>query len=408
MKRKIYLKRCIGVIMAVLLLSISFGCSKNNADKEDSTVVSRETKAKRESKKTEKTEKTTKMTEETLVEETEKLNKYPEVWGLLEYETKNIDDWYGHTTDDERVAMIEHILGLMEECGLDMDSFDAETMTQEINDYYSSEYDLGSILTAVLVMTEMEITDVVDIYFFSDTGEYEWYGLATDAQRVALGEWLRFFLDAYTDYDDVFSISFADEINAYYDIDKSESIWYVACEIVENMSEEIYYGEWTFAEFICAGIEEWYACTDDDRITMAENILSELESAYYSDLIDVSGWDEESLAEEINYLFDNFYAPSILDAALDVLGANKLNLLDISYLDFMYLDDWLEDSNSARLATAILLLEIHEIYGSDISEWDRESFEVRLTTELIRDDSLTVWGAANWILSADLISTDFD
>ncbi len=85
------------------------------------------------------------------------------------------DDWYGDTTDDERIALADAILALLQSGELDTGDYTGNTLAQSINDLYDQDNGNSMLFLAISVcgldeeiaidLTEY-LTSVVDDYYY--------------------------------------------------------------------------------------------------------------------------------------------------------------------------------------------------------------------------------------------------
>lgn len=206
------------------------------------------------------------------------------------YDGLGENDWYGTTTDDERIDMAWDLLYIFRYAGYPVGTMPANAFAQSMNDHYDQDKS-QSVWYVALAVLGTTLEDMGETRYFpqntvadyDDLWENDWYGSTTDDERIAMAWDLLNIIRAHgypvgaiQDY------QLAQAMNDYYDRDKSQSVWAVALVAADPMlpaEEDLpmpadYAAEdATRYRGLTAG--DWYgSTTDDERVEMAWALLS--------------------------------------------------------------------------------------------------------------------------------------
>lgn len=159
------------------------------------------------------------------------------------YDTLDVSNWYGTTTDDERIAMARDLLNILRTLCYPIAGIEDHELAQAMNDHYDQDTS-QSIFQAAIEVLGPAIPDTLPwmpmTYIHTDsalyTGRYEpdWYGQTTDDERIDMAWDLLNILRCQGEPIGHLSPNgFAQAMNDFYDQDKSLSVWEVAVAVLE-------------------------------------------------------------------------------------------------------------------------------------------------------------------------------
>lgn len=165
---------------------------------------------------------------------------------VASFDSLRENDWYGTTTDDERIDMAWDLLHVFRYAGYPVGGITANTFAQAMNDYYDQDKSL-SVWEVALVVLESMVPGENSLRMPSDyaaedatryqaLGASDWYGTTTDGERVDMA-WalLSILRQSGQTIGHTCANDFAQAMNDYYDQDKSLSVWEVASIVLEDL-----------------------------------------------------------------------------------------------------------------------------------------------------------------------------
>lgn len=162
-----------------------------------------------------------------------------------EYGVLYENDWYGDTTDDERIAMAWDLLNLVRTVGHPVGIVADFELAQGMNDYFDQDKSLSVWDVAIIVLEEMtqgyyplmpSDFSAADSAYYADVYENDWYGDATDDERIAMAwELLSILRQSGYAIGHTSAGGFAQAMNDYYDQDKSLSVWDTAETVLQSL-----------------------------------------------------------------------------------------------------------------------------------------------------------------------------
>lgn len=247
------------------------------------------------------------------------------------YDSLGEGDWYGTTTDDERIDMAWDLLYIFRYAGYPVGSIPANTFAQAMNDYYDQEKS-QSVWSVALTVLGIKLEEMGETRYFPQNpvetyqgmGEPDWYGSTTDDERIAMAwDLLNILRAPGHPVGLIRDNELAQSMNDYYDQDKSLSVWDVALLVVEPMMPEDgtlpmpsdYAAEDTtrFQELF---EPDWYGdTTDEERIVMAWELLSVLRQSGHT----IGHTSANDFAQAMNDYYDQDKSLSVWEVAAIVL-----------------------------------------------------------------------------------------
>ena len=249
------------------------------------------------------------------------------------FSEKKVVDWYGDTTDDERIYMAWELLHVFRYAGYPVGSMAANDFAQAMNDYYDL-FGIDTVWEVALSVLKQKLVVLGERQFLARNGEsyyrelYErdWYGDTTDDVRIAMAEDLLNYLRSLgVPVGALSGAELAQMMNDYYDQDKRLSVWEVAEAVLEpvlpalddlvmpdDYDAEIAEAYLTFFE------PDWYgAMTDADRIDVAWDLLNVLQKSGYA----FGHIGANDFAQAMNDLYDQDKSLPIWEVALIALDS---------------------------------------------------------------------------------------
>ena len=241
------------------------------------------------------------------------------------------NDWYGDTTDDQRIYMAWELLYIYRYAGYPVGSYPANDFAQSMNNYfdmYGAEtvWDIGLYALEERLISDdaMEFAVRNDESYYSDLYEPDWYGENTDDGRIYMAEDILNYLRVHgTPVGTLGSGDMAQMMNDYYDQDKSLSVWDVAMTVLEptltQANERLMPDDYSSddSEHYQSLFEpDWYGTTtDDERVSMAWDLLSVMQKSGYP----YGHTGANDFAQAMNNYYDQDKSLSVWEVALIAL-----------------------------------------------------------------------------------------
>lgn len=247
------------------------------------------------------------------------------------YDGLGESDWYGTTTDDERIDMAWDLLHIFRYAGYPVGSIRANDFAQAMNDSFDQDKSL-SVWGAALPVLGAKLEEMGETRYFPQNvveyyqglGEPDWYGTTTDDERIAMAwDILNIIRAPGIPVGVVMDHELAQAMNDYYDQDKSLSVWDVALLALEPVVPEegslpmpYHYAAEDAALYQELFEPEWYGVTtDNERITMAWELLSILRQSGHS----IGHTSANDFAQSMNDYYDMDKKLSVWEVASIVL-----------------------------------------------------------------------------------------
>lgn len=240
-------------------------------------------------------------------------------------------EWYGSTTDEERVEMAWELLFVFRYAGYPVGGIPAGDFAQAMNDQYDvdkspSIWDvaLGVLGEKLEEMDETQYFPVGDVAYYAGLGENDWYGDTTDDERIAMAwDLLNIIRAPGFPAGGIGDADMAQAMNNYFDQDKSLSVWDVALLVVEPMLPEdgtlpmpTDYSVSDAGYYEALDESDWYGeNTDQGRVDMAWELLCILRKAGHT----TGHTCPNDFAQAMNDFYDQDKSLSIWEVALEVL-----------------------------------------------------------------------------------------